>query len=121
MPTKKSPPHSSLPVPVLLIERRIYLIRGHKATLEFNSTGFTITPQKEFEKDVEPIVHQKSGGEVLDLHHRNLFNAIRKNEAIKCDVMLGYYGVVACEMSVASYRMRKYLKWDAARERMVKA
>jgi predicted dehydrogenase len=98
-----------------------HLIRGHKATLEFNSTGFTITPQSEFANDLEPIVHQKTGGEVLDLHHRNLFNAIRKNEAIKCDVMLGYYGVVACEMSVASYRTRKYLKWDGARERMIKA
>ena len=54
-----------------------------------------------------------------EFHHRNLFNAIRKNEALKCDHMLGYYGVVACEMSVTSYRKRRYLKWDASKERIV--
>ena len=99
-----------------------HLIRGHKATLEFTPTGFTITPQGQFAagaKDMpEPITHQKTGGEVLDLHHRNLLNAIRQNEAIKCDHMLGYYGVVSCEMSVTSYRKRRYLKWDAAKERI---
>jgi hypothetical protein len=35
--------------------------------------------------------------------------------------MLGYYGVVACEMGNMSYRKSKYLKWDAAKERMVNA
>ena len=46
-------------------------------------------------------------------------NAIRKGEPLKCDVMLGYYGVVACEMGVQSYRKRKYMQWDAAKERIV--
>ena len=64
-------------------------------------------------------MHEKTGGEELDLHHRNLMNAIRKNEPLKCDPMLGYYGVVACEMGNTSYRKRKYLKWDAAKERIV--
>jgi predicted dehydrogenase len=98
-----------------------HLIRGHLATLEFNKTGFTITPQELFAADAKEIVHEKTGGEQLDLHHRNLMNAIRKNEPLKCDPMLGYYGVVACEMGNVSYRKRKYLKWDAARERMVNA
>ena len=35
--------------------------------------------------------------------------------------MLGYYGVVACEMGNQSYRRRKYLKWDAAKERITAA
>ena len=34
MPPKKSQPTSNLPVPVQLIERRIYLIRGHKVMLD---------------------------------------------------------------------------------------
>ncbi|HEV2689543.1 MAG TPA: Gfo/Idh/MocA family oxidoreductase [Bryobacteraceae bacterium] len=97
-----------------------HLLRGHKATLEFTPTGFTIRPQGR-QADAKEIVHQKTGAEVLDLHHRNLMNAIRKNEPLKCDATLGYYGVVACEMGVASYRKRKYMKWDAARERIVPA
>ena len=34
VPPKKRPPNSSLPVPVQLIERRIYLIRGHRIMLD---------------------------------------------------------------------------------------
>jgi len=93
-----------------------HLLRGHKATLQFTPTGFTIHPQ---EKGGEDIVHQKTGGEQVDLHQRNLMNAIRKNEPLKCDVTLGYYGVAACEMGVLSYRKRKYMKWDTAHERIV--
>lgn len=98
-----------------------HLLRGHKATLQFTPTGFTIVPQGKKVDESQHIVHQKTGGEVLDLHHRNLMNAIRTNEPLKCGVDLGYYGVVACEMGVLSYRKRKYMKWDAARERIVNA
>jgi predicted dehydrogenase len=101
--------------------RVAHLIRGHKATLEFTNTGFTIQPQRRAGRDAQPITHKKTGGEVLDLHHRNLFNAIRKNEAIRCDYMLGYYGVVAAAMGNLSYRKRKYMKWDAAKQRAVTA
>ena len=96
-----------------------HLIRGHEATLQFTRTGFTITPQRGY--NAKEIVHKKTGGEELDLHHRNLMNAIRHNEPLKCDPMLGYYAVVACEMGVQSYRKRKYMKWDAAKERIVAA
>jgi predicted dehydrogenase len=98
-----------------------HVIRGHKATLEFTRTGFTITPQREFAKDMQPITHQKTGGEDITLHHRNLQAAIRSNEPLKCDCMLGYYGVVACEMGVQSYRKRKYMAWDKAKERIIRA
>jgi predicted dehydrogenase len=101
--------------------RVAHLIRGHKATLEFTNTGFTIQPQRQYARDAQPVTHMKTGGEVLDLHHRNLFNAIRKNEAIRCDYMLGYYGVVAAAMGNLSYRKRKYMKWDAAKQRAVTA
>lgn len=98
-----------------------HLIRGHKATIEFTRTGFTITPQKLFAGEVKPVEYRKKGAEDILLHHRNLHNAIRKGEALNCDVMLGYYGVVASEMGVQSYRQQKYMKWDTAKERIVKA
>jgi predicted dehydrogenase len=101
--------------------RVAHLIRGHKATLEFTNTGFTIQPQRQYARDMQPVTHKKTGAEELDLHHRNLFNAIRKNEAIRCDYMLGYYGVVAAAMGNLSYRKRKYMKWDAAKQRAVTA
>jgi predicted dehydrogenase len=98
-----------------------HLLRGHKATLQFTRTGFTITPDRLMGDPKNQIVHKKTGGEQLDLHHQNLMAAIRRNEPLKCDAMLGYYGVAACEMGVQSYRKRKYMKWDAAKERIVTA
>ena len=98
-----------------------HLLRGHKATLEFTRTGFTITPQSLYKDEVKPIVHKKTGGEDIGLHHRNLMNAIRKGEPLNCDVRAGYYGVVASEMGVQSYRQQKYMKWDASKQRIVKA
>jgi len=101
-----------------------HVIRGHKATLEFKKEGFTITPQEQTNKATisgtgenmggeELFTHHKTGAEDITLHHRNLQDAIRKNEPLKCDQNLGFYGVVACMMGVQSLRHRKYLKWDA--------
>jgi predicted dehydrogenase len=98
-----------------------HVLRGHKATLEFTRTGFTVTPQRLYKEEVQPRTFEKTGAESTELHHRNLLNAIRKNESLKCDAMLGYYGVVACEMGVQSFRKQQYMRWDAARQRIVKA
>ncbi len=98
-----------------------HVLRGHKATLRFNRTGFVIEPQRIFAKEMKPVEHKKTGAENVELHHRNLMAAIRKNEPLKCDHMLGYYGVVACEMGVLAYRKQQYMRWDRTRERIVKA
>mgnify|MGYP001320418816 FL=1 len=98
-----------------------HLLRGHKATLEFTRTGWKITPQRQYAKDVQPKEFTKKGAESTELHHRNLHNAIRFGEALKCDAELGYHGVVVCSMAVDSFRKRQYLKWDRVRERVVRA
>jgi predicted dehydrogenase len=101
-----------------------HVLRGHKATLKFTRTGFTITPQREYApdpKNLQEIAHQKTGAESVELHHRNLQNAIRRNEPLKCDCQLGYYGVVPCEMSTQSFRKREYMRWDAQRQKIVRA
>lgn len=96
-----------------------HLLRGHKATLEFTKTGFTIAPQRLFENEAKMIVHQKTGGERTDLHHQNLMRAIRFDEPLKCDAELGMYGVVVCSMGNDSYRRGKIVRWDAAKQRTV--
>ncbi|MBL8174269.1 MAG: Gfo/Idh/MocA family oxidoreductase [Bryobacterales bacterium] len=98
-----------------------HMLRGHKATLEFTRTGFNIVPQRLYANEVKPVTYEKKGAEDIALHHKNLQAAIRKNEALKCDCMLGYYGVVAARMGVESFRKRKYLAWDRAKERVVNA
>ncbi|HWQ56027.1 MAG TPA: Gfo/Idh/MocA family oxidoreductase [Bryobacteraceae bacterium] len=96
-----------------------HVLRGHKATLKFTRTGFTITPQQEYAKDMQEITFQKKGREDVGLHHANLQSAIRRNEPLNCDAELGYRAVVACEMGVASFRRRKYASWDKAKEKIV--
>ena len=109
-----------------------HVIRGHKATLQFNREGFVITPQGLFSKpgasdgkestaEVRPVIYKKTGGEDVTLHHRNLQAAIRNGEALRCDHMLGYYGVVVTVMGVESLRRRRYLKWNPAKEKVENA
>ena len=106
-----------------------HVIRGHKATLRFTREGFVITPQPlSLEDRVQPgelraqetwsKVYRKTGAESIHLHHQNLQNAIRQGEPLKCDVMLGYYGIVVTAMGVQSFRRRKYLKWNPRKERV---
>lgn len=98
-----------------------HMLRGQKATLVFTSEGFEIRPQELYKDEVKAVTHRKTGGEQIDLHHRNLMEAIRHGAPLKCDCLLGYYGVVACELGTLSYRRRKYMAWDRARERVVPA
>jgi predicted dehydrogenase len=101
-----------------------HVLRGHKATLQFNRDGFVVTPQESIREDlpgpsemkaheVRLLTYRKTGSEDVVLHHRNLQRAIRSGEALRCDVDLGYYGVVAASMGVQSYRERAYLRWNA--------
>jgi len=98
-----------------------HMIRGHEGTLEFTKEGFTITPEKEFAEGREVINHVKTGAEDTGLHHANHHRAIRFNEPLNCDVDLGFYGVVATSMAVESLRKKRYLAWDARKEKVVKA
>lgn len=98
-----------------------HLIRGHFATLEFTREGFVIKPQARFAEGRSEIVHRKTGAEDLTLHHRNLHDAIRNGAALKCDAQLGYYGVVAVRLAVESFRKKRYMAWDARREKGVGA
>ena len=100
-----------------------HVIRGHEATLEFTRDGFVIRPEDRMNREgtKEVFTHKKTGGEDILLHHRNLQDAIRNGAAIKTDVMTGYYGIVAVRMATESFRRRKYMRWDAVRERAVEA
>jgi len=108
-----------------------HVIRGHKATLQFNRDGFVITPQETSDevrkvdekaaKELRLLVYKKTGAEDVKLHHQNLHAAIRKGDALRCDVELGYYGVVVTLMGVESFRTQSYLKWNREKEKVEKA
>lgn len=97
--------------------RIIPSIRGREATLDFTDDGFVIRPQRAFAQGKKEIVYKKKVSNTSVQHHRSLMDAIRNNAPLNCDVRMGYYGVVACRMAVDSYRKKKYLAWDAQREK----
>lgn len=98
-----------------------YLLRGHKATLEFTATGFTITPQALYKEGANVIEYKRTGAESIDLHHMNLQDAIRTGVPVKCDAELGYKAVVAVQLGSLSYRRHKYMAWDKTKEKIVNA
>ncbi len=109
-----------------------HVIRGHKGTIHFTREGFTITPQEIWRRaaggtgvqasgEAMPMDYKKTGSEDVKLHHRNLHEAIRGGAGLRCDAMLGYYGVVVTMMGVESFRRQKYLKWNQSKERVEKA
>ena len=111
-----------------------HMIRGDKGTLLFHRKGFTILPQSKEGRElldkpeawatteVEGVInHTKNGAEDISLHHQNLHQAIRENTPLNCDAKLGMHGMVACKMGVMSFRKRKYLAWDAVKQKVVKA
>lgn len=97
-----------------------HLIRGNKGTIEFTRDGFTIEPESLYREELQAKTHEKSGREDMALHHHNLHNAIRKGEALKCDVDLAFNVSTACHMTVDSFRRKKSLGWDRRRQRVVR-
>ena len=98
-----------------------HIIRGYKGTLEFTKEGFLIEPERRTNPDGTPFTHTKTGAEDIALHHQNLHDAIRNGAPLRCDVNLGFYGALPCQMAVESFRKREYLSWDRRREKVVKA
>lgn len=94
-----------------------HLIRGYRATLTFNKTGWAIT-----DKDGKVLEeHKKTGGEDQSLHHTNLHNHLRNGEALNCPIELGMAGVVAVNMANESWRSGQMMGWDKANQKMVPA
>ena len=87
-----------------------HLIRGHGATLIFNSSGWEIVDEQSG-KVIE--THQKTGGEDVVPHHKNHHAAIRNGAALNCPPELGLYGVVAVRMGNLSWFNGKMVEWNA--------
>jgi predicted dehydrogenase len=88
--------------------RSEHCIRGHNGTLIFTGNGWVIR------NDAHEVVetHEKSGGEDIGLHHRNLHAAIREGAALNCPPELGLYGSAAVRMANESWFERKMMRWD---------
>ncbi len=100
-----------------------HCIRGYEATLVFEDPGFNVYSMKDGEKDKILHTHTKSGGEDQSLHHKNHHAAMRANDPsiLKTPPELGFYGVLAVDLANTSYKLKKYMTWDAEHRRVVPA
>lgn len=71
-------------------------------------------------------VNQPQGLEILgttktlpNAHMANFFDSIRGEAAPACPFELGYRISIACRMAVESYRQRRTIRWDDAKQEML--
>ncbi len=103
-------------------ERRALLIEHRQAVVEaLQQWQANLAAIEEYTVQSQRKVYLDAQNSELERALETLQNAIRKDEPLNCDVNLGYYGVVASEMGNISYRQQKYMKWDSAKQRIVRA
>jgi len=52
-------------------------------------------------------------------HIRNFFDCVRNRKEPNCPFELGYNSAIACQMAIASLRLGRAVKWDAAKSDIV--
>src|SRR5215467_2955366 len=52
-------------------------------------------------------------------HIRNFFDCVRSRKEPNCPFELGYNSAIACQMAIASLRLGRAVKWDAAKSDIV--
>ena len=99
-----------------------HCIRGHEATLVFEDQGWKIVKNKPG-KNENPIIEtqKKTGGEDINLHHKNHHAAIRHGVPLNCPPELGLYGLIPVAMANQSWFQRKMLRWDADKGAVIPA
>jgi predicted dehydrogenase len=79
--------------------------------------GIRYTPQKVNRPNDQEVVGAAKSAR--NAHMQNFFDSIRSGKEPNCPFDVGFRVSVACRMAVDSYRQRKTLQWDAAREEIV--
>ncbi|HEV2245082.1 MAG TPA: Gfo/Idh/MocA family oxidoreductase, partial [Terriglobia bacterium] len=52
------------------------------------------------------------GGDETELHMQNFFDCVRSRKTPNCPFEIGYRSAIACQMSIASYRQGREVRWD---------
>jgi predicted dehydrogenase len=77
----------------------------------------TYKPQKVNLPKEPEVAGQATAGK--DAHMRNWFDSIRGQAAPNCPFDIGFRVSIACRMAVESYRQKRTIRWDDAKEELV--
>ena len=92
------------------------LIRGHEATMYFESPGVVIRPEDEFKdqrQETKVALDPRSG------HMDNWLECIRTRQKPTLDADTAYKIMVAINLGVQSYRKEQVMKFDPEREKVI--
>jgi predicted dehydrogenase len=93
-------------------------VLGDNGTILHTPQSIRYTPQKVNRKDANEM--QGTTRNERAAHMQNFLDSIRDNGTRpNCPFELGYRVAIACRMAVESYRQRRTVRWDAAREEIV--
>ena len=71
------------------------------------------------EGDAAPPIAKGGYKDYTAQHMQNFFDCVRSRKEPNCPFDLGYRTAIACQMANASYRQRRTVRWDAAKEDIV--
>ncbi len=102
------------------------LVLGNKGTLQRVRDDVTLLPQgrrgapsataQAASSPAAATPDIVGGSDETDLHMRNFFECVRDRREPNCTFDLGYRSAIACQMSIASLRQGRTVRWDAERE-----
>lgn len=67
----------------------------------------------------EPPIGKGSYKEFTPAHMQNFFDCVRSRKEPNCPFEIGFRSAIACQMSIASYRQQRTVRWDPATEEIV--
>ena len=92
------------------------MIRGHEATIYFESPGVVVRPEDEF-KDQRPELKVPTQPRLA--HMDNWLDCIRTRNKPHLDADTGYRIMTAIALGVESYRKEKVMRFDPERQRVI--
>lgn len=92
------------------------LIRGHEATMYFESPGVVVRPEDEFKDKHQET---KVATEPRLSHMDNWLDCMRTRKKPNLDAETACKVMVAIDLGVQSYRKEKVMKFDPARQRVI--
>jgi hypothetical protein len=105
------------------------LVLGNKGTILRVRENITLLPQERRGVPPAPVTGASApaattpdivgGSDDTDPHMRNFFECVRNRREPNCTFDLGYRAAIACQMSIASLRQGRTVRWDAEREDIV--
>lgn len=98
---------------------------GEKGILVVDRGGWEVQPETDKLNQPEriyrmmPKPRQPSSGDFHFAHIKNFIECVKSRQKPEADVEAGHRSVIACHLGNIAVRLRRYVRWDAAKEKVI--